>query len=193
MARSGFSRETYVALLRGINVGGNNIIPMAALAKTFEGLGLSSVKTFIASGNVIFVAPTKDPRKLEQRIEKALVAAFDYDAKVVVKSKPEMDVIIKGITKEWAKPSEAMRYYVMFLRDAIDERHILGDFEPTSGIETLAYVPGALLWAAKKSGLTRSSVSRKMLSKPLYKEITVRNLNTTKKLAELMAAAAATT
>ena len=57
--------EVHVALLRGINVGGKNIIPMAALAQTFERMKFSSVKTFIASGNVIFAAPKQDLRKLE--------------------------------------------------------------------------------------------------------------------------------
>lgn len=189
MPSSVSSRETYVALLRGINVGGNNIIPMAALAKVFERLGFASVKTLIASGNVIFVAPKQDPRKLERTIEKALAKEFDYDARVVVKSKTEIDAIIKGLPMEWCTPSPTIRYYVMFLRHAIDDRRILADFAPEPAIEALAYVPGALLWAARKSELTRSTVSRKMLAKPIYKEITIRNLNTTKRIAELMAAA----
>ena len=179
----------HVALLRGINVGGNNIIPMAALAKTFERLRFTSVKTFIASGNVIFGAPKQDLRKLEVKLEKALAAEFDYDAKVVVKSKPEMDVILAGIAKAWAKPSAAQRYYVMFLRHAVDSKRIVDDLEPKPGVETLAYVPGALLWAANKAALTKSTVARKMMAKPIYKEMTVRNLNTTLKLGELAAAA----
>ena len=184
------ARDIHVALLRGINVGGNNIIPMAALAQTFERLKFSSVKTFIASGNVIFGAPKQDLRKLEVKVEKELVRDFDYDAKVVIKSKPEMDAIVKAIGKAWPKPSPAHRYYVMFLRHAIDHARITDDLEARPGVETLAYVPGALLWAAKKSALTKSTVSRKMLARPVYKEITVRNLNTTLKIAELMQAAA---
>jgi uncharacterized protein (DUF1697 family) len=179
----------HVALLRGINVGGNNIIPMAALAQTFERMKFSSVKTFIASGNVIFAAPQQDLRKLEQKIEAALVKAFDYDAKVVVKSKPEMHAIDAAIAKLWAKPSAALRYYVMFLRHAIDKRDVIDQFEPRAGVETLTYAPGALLWAAKKADLGKSTIAKKMLAKALYQEMTVRNLNTTKKLVELMAAA----
>jgi uncharacterized protein (DUF1697 family) len=179
----------HVALLRGINVGGNNIIPMAALAKTFERMKFSSVKTFIASGNVVFGAPKQDLRKLEQKIEKELAKDFGYAGKVVVKSKAEMDAIIKAIANDWRKPSAAMRYYVIFLRHAIDSHHVLEELAPRAGVETITYVPGALLWAAKKSEIGKSTVSRKMLAKSIYQEITVRNLNTTKKLAELMAAA----
>jgi uncharacterized protein (DUF1697 family) len=179
----------HVALLRGINVGGNNIIPMAALAQCFEAMKFAPVKTFIASGNVIFGAPKQDLRKLEVKIEKALVKAFDYDAKVVVKSKAELDAIVAGIAKAWGKPSESMRYYVMFLRHAIDNRRVVDELEAKPGVETLTYVPGALLWAAKKTELTKSKVAKKMLAKSIYQEITVRNLNTTQKLAELMAVA----
>jgi uncharacterized protein (DUF1697 family) len=182
----------HVALLRGINVGGHNIIPMAALAKTFERLRFTSVKTFIASGNVIFGAPKQDLRKLEVEIEKALVADFDYDAKVVVKSRPEMDAILAAIAKAWKQPSADVHYYVMFLRHAIDDKGVLAQFEPRSGVETLTYVPGALLWAAKKTAPGTSTVAKQLLSKPFYQQMTMRNLNTTRKLGELMAAAAAT-
>jgi uncharacterized protein (DUF1697 family) len=179
----------YVALLRGINVGGKNIIPMAALAQCFERMKFSSVKTFIASGNVIFAAGKQDLRKLEDKIEAALAMTFDYDAKVVVKSQAELDAIIKGMPKDWRKPSPEVRYYVMFLRHAINTKKILDEFTPRAGVETLAYVPGALLWAAKTSELGKSTVAKKMLAKSIYQEITVRNLNTTLKLAELVAAA----
>lgn len=182
------ARETYLALLRGINVGGNNIIPMAALARTFEAMKLSAVKTYIASGNVIFGAPKADPRKLEVSIEKALEKAFEYDAKVVVKSRLEMAAIVDGMPKDWRRPSAAMRYYVLFLRHAVDSKRILDQLEPRAGVETLTYVPGALLWAAKRSEITRSRIAKQMLAKPIYQEITARNLNTTSKLAQLIAA-----
>ena len=111
----------------------------------------SSVRTFIASGNVIFQAPKQDLRKLEQKIEKELVKDFDYEATVVVKSKPEMDAILKGMSKDWIKPAATTRYYVIFLRDAIDSKRLLDDIPARPGVETLTYCPGALLWAAKKS------------------------------------------
>jgi len=179
----------HVALLRGINVGGKNIIPMASLVKTFERLRFQSVKTFIASGNVLFGAAKQNLRTLEERIEMELEKDFDYDATVVVKSQPELGVIMKGIANAWPKPSAAQRYYVVFLRHAIDNKKLLDQFEPRAGIETLTYVPGALLWAAKAGEGGKSAVARKMLAKSIYREITMRNLNTTQKLAELMTVA----
>ena len=176
----------HVALLRGINVGGKNIIPMAALAQCFVGMKLAKVKTFIASGNVIFDAPKQDLRRLEETIERVLEMEFSYDAKVVVKSKPEYDAIINGLPASWKKPKPAIRYYVMFLRHAINSKKILDEIPPRAGVETLTYVPGALFWDLKIAAAGKSTVSRKMLRKEIYQEITVRNLNTTLKLGAML-------
>ncbi len=181
----------HVALLRGINVGGKNIIRMAALEQTFEGLGFTSVKTLLASGNVLFDAPKQDLRALEERIEAALSMAFDYDATVVVKSKPEMTAIVRAVRTAWPKPSAAQRYYIAFLRHTVDSKKILATFTPKDGIETLTYTRGALLWAADVRALTRSVVSRQFATKSVYAHVTMRNLNTTMKIAALVGEEAA--
>ncbi len=175
----------YVALLRGINVGGNNIIPMKALVATFEGLKLANVSTFIASGNVLFESPERDARALEKRIEKALSKAFDYDATVVVKSKAEMDRIVDGLPTSWKRVDAKRKYNVVFLRHEIDDATILDGLAPKPGIEEVAYGPGAIYWSAKTSDLARTSMV-KLSSKAIYKHVTVRNLNTTKKIHELL-------
>jgi uncharacterized protein (DUF1697 family) len=178
----------YVALLRGINVGGKNIIPMAALARCFEALKLANVKTYIASGNVVFETASKDARKLEVMIEKALTKTFGYDATVVVKSANEMRAIVDGLPKDWRKASAAMRYYVVFLRHGIDKKTIVDELETNPKAETLVYVPGALLWATKRSEQAKSKVARKLSSKAIYPQVTIRNVNTAQKLAELVGA-----
>lgn len=186
MARASTAGVRHVALLRGINVGGNNIIPMAALKRTFEELGFTSVKTLLASGNVLFDAPKQDLRALEEKIEAALSMAFAYEATVVVKSKPEMTAIVRAVRATWPKPSAAKRYYIAFLRHTIDSKKILATFTPKDGIETLTYTRGALLWAADVRALTRSAVSRQFGTKAVYAHVTMRNLNTTMKIAALV-------
>jgi len=178
----------HVALLRGINVGGKNIIRMDALAASFVRLGFESVKTFIASGNVVFCAPKQDLRALEKRIETELTKAHAYDATVVVKSAPEMAAMVRKMPRTWAKPDAAWRYYVIFLRHEIDSRAVLDELQPKAGVETLDYAPGVLYWAAKRAALARSSVAKLGRSK-LYRYVTVRNLNTSQKLAELVQSA----
>ena len=177
---------TFVALLRGINVGGANIIPMAALKALFEELGFAKVRTFIASGNVIFEAPKQNLRKLEAKLELALGSRFDYNAKVVVKSKDELDAIVKGMPAAWKKASDAFRYYVIFLSHVVDSKAVLDTLTPRAGVETIAYKPGALYWQIKKSDITKSKLSKQLMQRPLYQESTNRNLNTTLELAELV-------
>jgi uncharacterized protein (DUF1697 family) len=97
--------RTYVALLRGINVGGHGIMPMKAVVKVFEKLGFTNVRTYIASGNVIFETAKADPRKLEATIEAAMSKAFrGYNAKVVVRSKAELETVLVELPKSWQRP-----------------------------------------------------------------------------------------
>jgi uncharacterized protein (DUF1697 family) len=177
--------KTYVALLRGINVGGNNVIPMSALSKTFEKTGVSSVKTYIASGNVMFRSPDHDPRALEDRIERALTMAHRYGAKVVVRSLDEMVGVIAGLPRAWKRADARMRCNVLFLRHEIDSEAILDGLDPKKGIEHVAYRPGVLYWSARTSDLGRTSMV-KLSSKEIYQQLTVRNLNTTRRIFELM-------
>jgi uncharacterized protein (DUF1697 family) len=175
---------SYVALLRGINVGGNTIISMATLKECFEKLGYKNVKTYINSGNVIFQSTVKDPRELEKQIEKLIRDNFTLDVMVVTRSYDEMNKVIKAIPKNWDKPTD-YKYNVIFLNSKIDNPSILNGLQPKSEIEELHYHPGVLLWAAKTSDLTKSNMV-KLSKNSIYKQMTVRNLNTTKKVFELM-------
>src|SRR3954465_13559583 len=86
--------KRYVALLRGINVGGNNLIKMTALKTCFEQQGLLEVVTYIQSGNVVFGATDGAAHTLCARIERALAAAFRYEANVVLRTHKEMQQIV---------------------------------------------------------------------------------------------------
>ena len=179
------SRVTYVALLRGINVGGHSPMSMQSIVKTFERLGFKNVRTYIASGNVIFETAKTDPRKLEKKIEAAMVKAFPgYKAKVVVRSRAELETIVDSVPRAWAKPTPTLRYNVVFLREAVDQEAILDGVKPVGG-ETVEYAPGVLYWAAPTSNLAKTALA-KLTSTKVYQEITVRTLNTAKKILALM-------
>ena len=174
----------WVALLRGINVGGNNIIPMRALAETFTSLGLESIKTYIASGNVLFRSRERNARTLEKKLEKAIAKAHGCTIKVVVRSREELAALVDDLPRGWKKPSATKRFYVLFLRHEVDSKKVLDMVQAKPGIEEVAYRPGTLLWSANIADLTRSSVA-KLTASPLYKDVTIRNLNTTLKLRAL--------
>ena len=184
-ARSNQSRlGVFVALLRGINVGGNNMINMRALKESFENSGFTHVSTYINSGNVIFTTKEVDPRKLEKKVETVLAKDFQLDGKVVVRSLSEMAALVKSLPSTWTGDS-SYKYNVMFLRHTIDSEKILDEMPIRPETEALEYRPGTLLWAAQASQLNQTSMV-KLSSRKIFQDMTVRNLNTTRKLYELM-------
>ena len=175
---------TFVALLRGINVGGNNMIKMASLKASFQGLGFQDVATYINSGNILFRTKSADARKLEQRIERMLVDEYTLPCKVVIRSAEEMASLVKKLPKDWTGDKD-WRYNVIFLRHTIDSKDIVAGLKFKPDIENVTYVPGTLLWSAHVKDLTRTAM-QKLASHKMFQEMTVRNLNTTRKLHELM-------
>src|SRR5262249_3767651 len=180
------SRVRYVALLRGINVGGKTLVKMAELKACVEKLGLSEVSTFIASGNVLFESEENDSAELESTIERALEKRFRVPLKVVVLDRAAYGRIARAIPKEWVGDG-SLRANVAFVRRGTDARKIVRDLRPDPEVEQVKAVNGAILWATKRDALNRS-VMRKLIGGAAYKELTVRNLNTTLKLNELLAA-----
>jgi uncharacterized protein (DUF1697 family) len=174
----------YVALLRGINVGGNNMISMKALKASFERLGFADVSTYINSGNILFKSRLADARKLEAKIEKMLAAEYDLGCKVVVRSGDDIARLVKQLAKHWTDDKD-WRYNVIFLRHTIDAKDAIKRFNPKPDIEHVAYVPGALLWSAHAADVARTSMTR-LAGQKIFQEMTVRNANTTRKLHALL-------
>lgn len=180
----------FVALLRGVNVGGNNMISMRALKESFETMGFANVSTYINSGNIIFQSKESDPRKLERKIEQMLSSDYQLESKVVVRSQSEMEQLVQTLPRKWGDDS-SFRYNVVFLRHSIDSEKFLDELPVNSDIEEVVYRPGTLLWSLRASEATRSKFA-KLPSRKIYKEMTIRNLNTTRKLHDLMMKAAET-
>ena len=178
------SINVYVALLRGVNVGGNNMISMSALKKSFEAMGFPQVSTYINSGNIIFTTKENDARKLEKKIEQLLSKDYQLDSRVVVRSLSEMEKLVESLPQNWTGDS-GWRYNVIFLRHTIDSEKILDELVVKPDIEEVVYRPGTLLWSAQVSELTRTNML-KLSSRKMYLDMTIRNLNTTRKLRDLM-------
>lgn len=174
----------YVALLRGINVGGNHKVDMARLASVFEGLGFTTVKTYINSGNVIFTS-TQEPKTSE--IEAAIEKEFSFYVPVVVRSREQIEQLLKGLPDSWVNDA-AMKCDVMFLWPAIDSPEIMDKIPYKPDIEDVLYLPGAVIWRIDRDKVNRGAVL-KIIGTGVYKQMTVRNPNTVRKLYELMSIA----
>ena len=176
--------DVFVALLRGINVGGKNALSMKSLRASLERLGFQDVTTYINSGNVLFRASETDARRLERRIERILLQDFELGIKTVVRSHREMARLVKTMSRVWKRDAR-WRYNVIFLRHGIDSERVVAGVALKPDIERLLCCPGTLLWSARLDALTRTAML-KMASKPIYQDMTVRGANTTRKIFELM-------
>jgi uncharacterized protein (DUF1697 family) len=174
----------YVALLRGVNVGGNNLVSMKALKESVEGLRFQDVTTYINSGNVLFRAAETDARKIEDRIDRMLLREHGLSGRTVVRSFAQISRLVKTISATW-KPDPEWRHNVIFLRHSIDSARVLDGIALKPDLERVVYCPGTLLWSARVSGLTRTAML-KLVRQPIYKDMTIRNVNTTTKILQLM-------
>lgn len=174
----------YVALLRGINVGGNNLIKMTELKTAFEDLGFINVVTYINSGNIIFETDEAYKTKLVETIEKILTKRYNYKARVAVKSQQQVKDILANVPDEWSSRAD-IRCYVGFLLDPLTAEEAAKDVTTRDGVDSLKLGPGALYMTSLLSQLTKSAFN-KLAAKKIYQEMTIRNYNTTKKLLELM-------
>ena len=174
----------YIALLRGINVGGNNKIDMTLLKQTFENVEMNDVVTYLHTGNIIFSNKTLSKEELSSVLEEAIYDDFGLQIKVLVLSFDDVRRIIHAIPPEW-KNDKNMKSDVMFLWDEADDERVLEKLVIKPAIDTVKYVPGAILWSVDKKDLTKSGMS-KIVGSKLYKQVTVRNVNTARKIYELM-------
>lgn len=177
----------YVALLRGINVGGKNSIDMKLLKQAFERAGMRSVVTYINTGNIIFAVDDESKTNISHILEQAIQANFGLPIKVVVLSFDDYTQIINAIPESWTNDQQ-MKSDVMFLWDDINDKSILDKLVIKPDIDTVIYVAGAILWSVDKNNVTRSGMT-KIVGTSIYRQMTVRNVNTTRKIYELMQAA----
>ncbi|MEH7383580.1 DUF1697 domain-containing protein [Bacillus sp. JJ1533] len=176
----------YIALLRGINVGGKNKIDMKLLKQTFENVGMNDVVTYINTGNIIFSDKGKSKTELSRILEEAIHNDFGLEIKVVVRSMDDVRGIIDAIPDSWRNDKD-MKSDVMFLWDEIDDVSVLNNLVIKPNIDSVKYVPGAILWSVDKKHVTKSGMA-KIIGTKIYKQITVRNVNTARKIYELMQA-----
>lgn len=176
----------YVALLRGINVGGNRKVEMARLRDTFQRLGLSNVQTFIASGNVVFSSPSTDPGALTRRIEAGIAADFGFEVAVLLRDHDQIAALVKAIPVDWVNDSN-MKCDVMFLWPEVDSPDSVALPKADPEIEDVLYHPGAIVWRVDRANQSRRRVT-KIVGTPLHRSMTVRNPNTVRSLLQMMEA-----
>jgi len=174
---------TYIALLRGANVGGITI-RSAELRELFASMGFDDVRTGLASGNVVFASERSDAAAsddLKHRIERALGDRFGYDAWIVLVTREQVERVVAAFPFD---PADATRQpWVVFATDraVLDELvTAAGEFDPD--VDPIASGDGVIYWNPVK-GTTVDTPFAKLIGKARYKPVTTnRNLRTLLKL-----------
>jgi len=175
----------YLALLRGINVGGKNIIKMADLKASFESMGFSDVTTYIQSGNVVFTSVDKDNARLTDKIEKTLSKRFNFTSRLVLVAHPEMKKIVAGAPKGFGDDPDTYRYDVIFLKEPLTSAEAMEQVSVREGVDQ-ADVGKYVLYFSRLISRASQSHLTKIIGTPVYQNMTIRNWNTTTKLLTLM-------
>lgn len=173
----------YAALLRGINVGGNSRIEMPRLKKIFESVGCANVVTYINSGNVVF-QDDRPKTELGPLIEEGIRQEFGLDVPVLLRDQASVNKLCQEIPEDWTNDSQ-MRTDVLFLWDKYDAPEVLDKIIYKPEIERVRYMTGAVVWNVDRENVTRGSMV-KLVGSDLYKHMTIRNINTVRKLNDLM-------
>lgn len=163
----------YLALLRGINVGGNNIIRMADLKQCLEQSGFDDVATYIQSGNVLFSATDADVKKITSRIESLLSKRFDYESRIVVISYTQLKHAVDHAPEHFGEYPETFRYDVMFVRPPLRPADVIDKVPVKEGVD-LAHAGKHVLYFSRLIAKASHSRLSRIVALPLYKEITIR-------------------
>jgi len=177
--------KQYVALLRGINVGGKNLIKMTDLKACFEKLGFTDVRTYIQSGNVLFRAAGSGQAQLTKQIEEALSKTFSYKSRVVVRSHKQMKDIVANAPKGFGSEPATYRYDILFLKEPLTAKEAMKSVSIKEGVDEAFSAKGVLYFSRLISKATQSHLNR-IASVPVYQSMTLRNWNTTTKLLNML-------
>jgi uncharacterized protein (DUF1697 family) len=175
----------YLALLRGINVGGKNLIRMTELAACFVENGFGAVATYIQSGNVLFEAREPSATLLTRRLEEMLATRFDYRASVVVLDRRQLRRVVEQAPDGFGSRPTHQRYDVLFLKPPLTARVAVRTVPAAPGVDQVSAGPGVLYFSRLIRRAAKSRLNR-VVSMPIYQSMTIRNWNTTTRLLKLM-------
>lgn len=172
----------YVLLLRGVNVGGQRRVSMKRLSDLLSGHGLSDVVTYINSGNVVFSSPTKPD---EIKLSAIVNEEFRFDLPMLLLDAEDVIAIAEAIPAAWENNRTEQKCDVLYLFDELNSPDILKRINGRPEFEELIYVNHAVLSRIERRHQTKSSLLKLMGTEP-YKHMTIRNVTTARKLAEIV-------
>lgn len=175
----------YVALLRGINVGGKNKIKMVELKRAFEETGYSQVTTYINSGNVIFTSDNSDKIVLNQEIQGLIRLHFSLEIPVSVISATDLTRVLEGAPSWWNADTACVNYVIFLIPPTSGAEVLAAVGEPNALYEKIEIFEEVIFLSAPRQTYTKSRWS-KIASSTVNQYVTIRNANTVNKLRSLV-------
>jgi uncharacterized protein (DUF1697 family) len=176
---------TFVALLRGINVGGRSLVSMADLRTLLTSLGFEDVVTYIQSGNVVFRSPITDEDEVTAKLEQEIAGAFDVSPAVLVRTPDELETIAAA-NPYLARGAELSKLHVVYL-DRVPATSAAGELDPERSPPDEFTLRGREIFLRLPNGAGRSKLTLDYFERVLGVRGTQRNWNTLLKLIELSA------
>jgi uncharacterized protein (DUF1697 family) len=177
--------NVYIALLRGINVSGHNKIKMVELRKLFTDLNFSDVTTYIQSGNVIFTSIEKDISKIERNIKEAIKHQFDYDVKVLVITKKDIETVFGSNPFLKTQDPDITKLCVTFISDFPTSENVLQLKKFTSSYTDEFKINEKHIFLHCPTGFAKTKLTNNLIERKLKLDATSRNWKTITKLVEL--------
>lgn len=154
---------------------------MADLRECFEAMGFSNVQTYIQSGNVVFTAKSSSSNALVTKIETGLNTQFNYTASVVVLTGKQIETVLSEAPKDFNAEPNTYRYDVIFCKLPTTPDQVLAELTQREGVDTATAGTLAVYFKRVKAEASKSYLP-KFVQSPLYKQVTIRNANTSYKL-----------
>lgn len=175
--------KTFVAFLRGVNVGGNKKVPMADLKRAFEKNGYTNVKTLLASGNVVFNAPQTKPAQLVKELEHLIKQKFGFDVPVITRTMEEIKELVDAAPFKKIKVTKDTRLYVTFLPEGSKAKITRAPKDANFDIHTA--MDDCICSVVTVSASHGTLDLMDFLDAEFGKKVTIRNWNTVEKIAKL--------
>ncbi|MCB8942786.1 MAG: DUF1697 domain-containing protein [Ardenticatenaceae bacterium] len=175
-------RRQFIALLRGINVGGHKKIKMADLRQMLTELGFTKVKTLLASGNVLFEADTTQADSLQQTIEAGIEASFGFPVPVLIRTREAVEALVASDPFAGIEVTHQTRLYITFLSQPPTSQLPIPYQSPDGSYHILSVTDTEICSVLTLTGTARTTDAMNILEKEFGKNITTRNWNTVLKL-----------
>lgn len=177
----------YVALLRGINVGGNNKVVMSELREQIAAEGFTSVRTYINSGNVLFEAGPDTPREdVAQAIEDVLARHYDFPIRLALLTAQEYLAQLEELPDWWH--GEVARRDALFYTRGLDRSHVRERIEAMElGDEAVHFGEHAVFWGKfDEKSFLKTAYHKRLLREDFYRQVTIRSGSTVEKIAAML-------